>query len=177
MNLTAKLMVLLLQILFNLTIATTDDGILMWMSAEHVPLLNRVAPRWLKLVTSSTFWPFMLISALIGFVGDNLALFCADFHRYGLALSTNLLVSSSTILLLPPIRSVSPANRGLHIGLSPVVMNVCWSQERPAESSLGTSGTGWVTVSTAPRHLLTITAKYSAYPAKTVGAEYFAVMV
>ena len=30
--------------------------------------MHRVAPRYLKLVTSSNFWPFMLISALMLFV-------------------------------------------------------------------------------------------------------------
>ena len=33
-------------------------------SAEQVPSLHRVAPTFLKLVTSSNFWPFVLISAL-----------------------------------------------------------------------------------------------------------------
>ena len=37
-------------------------------SAEQVPSLHRVAPRYLKLVNSSNFWPFMLISALMLFV-------------------------------------------------------------------------------------------------------------
>ena len=37
-------------------------------SAEQVSSLHRVAPRYLKLVTSSNFWPFMLISALMLFV-------------------------------------------------------------------------------------------------------------
>ena len=37
-------------------------------SAEEVPSLHRVAPRYFKLVTSSSFRPFMLISALMMFV-------------------------------------------------------------------------------------------------------------
>ena len=37
-------------------------------SAEQVPFLHKVAPRYLKLVTSSNFWPFTLISALLLFV-------------------------------------------------------------------------------------------------------------
>ena len=47
-------------------------------SAEHVPSLHGDAPRYLKLVTSSNFWPFMLISAPAA--AHDLALFCADFH-------------------------------------------------------------------------------------------------
>ena len=37
-------------------------------SAEQVPSLHRVAPRYLKLITSCNFRPFMLISALMSFV-------------------------------------------------------------------------------------------------------------
>ena len=33
-------------------------------SAEQVPSLHRVAHRYLKLVTSSNFWPSVLMSAL-----------------------------------------------------------------------------------------------------------------
>ena len=40
----------------------------MRISAEQVPFLHRVAPRSLKLLTSSNFRPFMLISALTLFV-------------------------------------------------------------------------------------------------------------
>ena len=52
-------MVLHRQILFSLAIA---EAIL--TSAEQVPSLHRVVPRYLKLVTSSNFWPFMLLRAL-----------------------------------------------------------------------------------------------------------------
>ena len=50
--------------------------------AEHVPSLHRVAPRFLKLVISSNFWPFMLISALMLLVllVMMLLFFCSDFH-------------------------------------------------------------------------------------------------
>ena len=61
----AKLMMLHRQILFNLAIA---GAILMRTSAEHVPSLHRVAPRYLKLATTSNFWLFMPISALMLFV-------------------------------------------------------------------------------------------------------------
>ena len=69
------------QILFSLAIAAITETILIGTSAEQVPSLHRVAFRYLKLVTSSTFWPFMLISALMLFVllDHGLALFSADF--------------------------------------------------------------------------------------------------
>ena len=66
-NLLAKLMVLHCQILFSLAIAAIAEAILMRTSTEQVPSLHRVAPRYLKLVTFSNFWPFMLISTLIFF--------------------------------------------------------------------------------------------------------------
>ena len=44
------------QILFHLAIAAIAEAILMQTSAEKVPSLHRVAPRYLKLVTSSNFW-------------------------------------------------------------------------------------------------------------------------
>ena len=37
-------------------------------SAKQVPSVHRVIPRYLKPVTSSNFWPFILISALILFM-------------------------------------------------------------------------------------------------------------
>ena len=52
MNLLAKLMVLHHHILFNLAIAAIAEIILMLTSAEQVSSLHRVAPRYLKLVTS-----------------------------------------------------------------------------------------------------------------------------
>ena len=67
-NLFAKLVVLHRQILFSLVSATVADAILMRTSAEPVPSLHRVAPSYLKLVTSSNIWPFTLISALMLFV-------------------------------------------------------------------------------------------------------------
>ena len=56
------------QILFNQAMAAIAEATLMRTSAEQVPSLNRVAARYLKLVTSFNFWPFMLISALMLFV-------------------------------------------------------------------------------------------------------------
>ena len=82
-NTFAKLIVLHRQILFSLAIAAITEAILIRNSVEQVPSLHRVAPRCLKLVISSNFWPFMLISALMLFVlavGHGFALFCANFH-------------------------------------------------------------------------------------------------
>ena len=63
-----KLLVLHRQILFSLASAASAEAILMPTSAQQVPSLHRVAPTYLKLVISSKFWPFMLISALMLFV-------------------------------------------------------------------------------------------------------------
>ena len=68
LNLFAKLMVLHRQFLFSLAIAAIAEAILMRTSAEQVPSLHRVAPRYLKLVSSSNFLPFMLISTFMLFV-------------------------------------------------------------------------------------------------------------
>ena len=69
MNLLAKLMMLHHHVgLFSLAIAAVTEAILMQSSAEQVPSLHRVDPRYLKLVTSSNFWALMLISALMLFV-------------------------------------------------------------------------------------------------------------
>ena len=68
LNLLAKLMVLHRQILFSLASAAIAKAILIQTSVEQVPSLHRVAPRYLKLVTSSNFWPFLLISDLMLFI-------------------------------------------------------------------------------------------------------------
>ena len=120
-------MVLHHQILFSLAIATIAEAILMWTSAEQVPSLHRVAPRYLQLVTSSKFWPFMLISALMLFVLLTTILLFSVLTaiQYSDALSTRLLVRSWSSSLLPPIRSTSIANRRSHMGLPPMEMDVC----------------------------------------------------
>ena len=64
----ARLIVLHHQIPLSLAIAAIAEATLMRISAEQVPSLHRVAPRFLKLVTSSNVWRFMLISALMLFV-------------------------------------------------------------------------------------------------------------
>ena len=65
LNLRAKLMGSLRQILINLAVAAIAEAILTRVSAEQVPALHRAARRYLKLVTSSTLGPLMLISALM----------------------------------------------------------------------------------------------------------------
>ena len=65
LNLLTKVKVLHRPILFSLAIAAIAEAILMRTSAEQVPSLHKVAPRYWKLVASSNFWPFMLISALM----------------------------------------------------------------------------------------------------------------
>ena len=60
LNLLAKLMVLHRQILFSLAVTVIAEAILMRTSAKQVPSLHTIAPRYLKLVISSNFWPFML---------------------------------------------------------------------------------------------------------------------
>ena len=65
LNLHAKLIVLLHQILFNLAIVAIAEAILMQIFAEQVPSMHRVAPRYLTRVTSSDFWPLTLIFALL----------------------------------------------------------------------------------------------------------------
>ena len=60
----AKLTALHRQVLISLAIAAIAGAILMRTSAERMPSLRRVAHGYLELVTSSDFWPFMLISAL-----------------------------------------------------------------------------------------------------------------
>ena len=54
-NLLAKLTVLLRQILFKLAIAANAKVILMRISAEQVPSLHKVVPRYLKLVSCFKF--------------------------------------------------------------------------------------------------------------------------
>ena len=68
LNLLEKLMVLHRHILFSLAVIVIAEAILMRTSAEQVPPLRRVALRYIKLVTSSNFWPFLPISALMLFV-------------------------------------------------------------------------------------------------------------
>ena len=96
LNLLAKLMLLHRQILICLAIAAIAEAILMWTCAEQVPSLHRGAPSYLKLVTSSNFWPFMLICALMLFVLLVVILLLSVLSSipFAIALSTSLLVRS-----------------------------------------------------------------------------------
>ena len=84
------------QILLSLAIAAIAESILMRTSAEQMPSLHRAAQKYLKLVTSSNFWPFMLISALMLFVlSIMILLFSVPTPiSCAVALSTSLLVRS-----------------------------------------------------------------------------------
>ena len=68
LSLLVKRMMLLHQILSGLAITAIAEANMTQTSAEQVPSLHRVAPTYLKLVTSSNFWLFMLTSALMLFV-------------------------------------------------------------------------------------------------------------
>ena len=84
------------QHLFSLAIAVIAEAILMRTSAEHVPTLHKVTPRYLKLVTSSNVWPFMVISALMLFVLLVMILLFSALTaiNYAVALSTSLFAMS-----------------------------------------------------------------------------------
>ena len=147
-------MVFTSQLLFiSLAIA---EAMLMWTWAEQVPSLYRVAPRYLKLVTCFSFWPCMLISAVMLFMLLVLILLFSVLTSipYAIALSTSLLVRSWSSPLLPPVRSMLSASRRLHIGLPPMEMDVWWSRSVCAWSFLGISWTGWVRISIPDGHLL-----------------------
>ena len=69
---------MLMELLRQMAISAIAEAILMRISAKQVPSLHRVAQKHLKLVTSSHFWPFLLISTLMLFVllVINLLFFC-----------------------------------------------------------------------------------------------------
>ena len=96
LNLLAKLMVLHCQILFSPVTAAITETVLMQTSAEQVSFLHKVVSRYLQLVTSSNFWPFMLISALMLFVLLIMILLFSVLTScpYAVTLSTSLLVRS-----------------------------------------------------------------------------------
>ena len=54
----------------------------MQISAVQVPSLHRVAPKYLKLITSSNFLVIHanIYTGVAHAVGQDLGLFCADFH-------------------------------------------------------------------------------------------------
>ena len=91
-----KLMVLHSQILLSLAIDAIAEAIPMRISAEEVSSLYRVAPRYVKLVTSSNVWPLILIYALTSFVLLAIILLFSVLTPipYAVVLSTSLLVRS-----------------------------------------------------------------------------------
>ena len=109
--------------------AAIAEAILMRTSTEQVSSLHRVSPRYLKLVTSSNLLPVPLIFALMLFVLLVAILLFSVLTSipYAVDLSTSLLARSWSSSLLPPIRSMSSANRTLHMSLPPVEMDVWWS--------------------------------------------------
>ena len=87
-------------------------------STEHVPSLHRVAPRYLKLVTSSNYWPFKLISALMLYVLlVMIALFCDAFYSI---CPCSVYESVGGVLKF----TTAAARRGLHMGLPQMEMDV-----------------------------------------------------
>ena len=102
-------MVLHRQMLFSLAIAAIAEVILMRTSAEQVPSLHRVAQRYLKMVTCSNFWPFMLIFALMLFVLLVMILLFSmpTSVPYAVALSTRMMAKSSSSPMLLPVRSTA----------------------------------------------------------------------
>ena len=91
-----KLSMLLRQILINLAIAAIAEAILLRISAEQVPSLHRIAPRYLRLVTASNFWPFMQNSAPASLVLLVMIVLFSVLTSipYAVALSMHLLVRS-----------------------------------------------------------------------------------
>ena len=119
LNLLVKLMVLHRH--------ATAEAILMWISDEQVPSLQKVAPRYLKLVISSTFWPFMLISPLMLFVLWVMILLFSVLTSipYATALSMSLLVRSLKFTIAATNMINVIANHRLHMGLAPMEMDIC----------------------------------------------------
>ena len=81
----------------NLATTAIAEAILMRVSAKQVPHLHRGVPKHLKLITSSNFWPFMPIFALMLFLQLVMILFFSVLTTsvtYAIALSTSLLVGS-----------------------------------------------------------------------------------
>ena len=86
LNLLVKLMVLHRH--------ATAEAIPIWTSAELVLSSHRAVPKYLKLVTSSTFWPVRLIFALMLPVLLVMILLFSVLTSipYAVALSTSLLM-------------------------------------------------------------------------------------
>ena len=97
----------------------------MQTSAEQVPSLHWVAPRYLKLVTSFLLADKASICIdVVRAVGRNLALFCADFH---LICRWSVYECVGEILKLIIATAHKWAIRRLHLGIPTVEMYVWWS--------------------------------------------------
>ena len=120
---------LLFHTLVSLAITAVAVAIHIWISVLQVPSFVRVAPKYLKLDTSSSFLPSIMMLTLALFVLFTITL---DFTvlisiPYALAVAMSLLVSSCSSLLLPAMRSISSAKHKLQIGLPPMEIVVVWS--------------------------------------------------
>ena len=94
LNLLAKVMVLHYYILLSLAIALIAEAIQMQTSAEHVLSLHRVAPRYLKLATSSTSGRLFYICTDARALAMVLLFSVLSSIPYVLPLSTSLLMRS-----------------------------------------------------------------------------------
>ena len=103
-------------------------AIRMRTSAVQVPSLDRDAPRYLKLLTCSSVSSIHCdaCSDVFHAVDHDLRLFGTYFHTKCTS-AFDLLVRSCSSPLLPPIRSMSSANRKLQIGLPPMEIVGTWS--------------------------------------------------
>ena len=122
-----------------------------------MPSLDSVAPRYLKVVTSSNFWPFMLISALMLFVLLVMIVLFSGLTSIPYALALCLQVCWCG---LEVHHCCCPWDwcRWRIVGCILVCHQWRWMcgghGAFHALSVLGTSWTGWVRVSIPDRHLL-----------------------
>ena len=120
---------LLFHTLVSLAITAVAAAICIWISVLQVPSFVRVAPKYLKLDTSSSFMPSIMMLTLALFV---LFTITSDFAvlisiPYALGVATSLLVSSCSTLLLLTMRSMLSAKHKLQTGLPPMEIVVVWS--------------------------------------------------
>ena len=108
---------LLLQILFSLAMLAVAMASLILISAVERPFFLSVAPWYLKAITSSSCWRFMLVCAVVlsPLLTMTLLFSLLISMPYSRALFDNPSVSSCNSSLLPPIRSMSSANHRLEI--------------------------------------------------------------
>ena len=127
LDLVWKLM-LLFHTLVSLAITAVAVAIHIQISVLQIPSFVRVAPKYLKLDTSSSFSPSIMMLTLALFV---LFTFTLDFTvlisiPYAPTVAMSLLVSSCSSLLLPTMRLILSAKHKLQIGLPPMDIVVVW---------------------------------------------------